>query len=155
VPELGQAGISLFEETSKVRRASIARVGNGEMGQFYREYVERVVNQHDISAVDEMVSPDYLGGGHGWAETFEGLREFYGRQSRTRPDWHIDVQETVAVGEWVAVRAFAGGQEAYNDDGSPQSPPFLTSVEWLSVIRVLDRRIAEIRVVSWVDHSAR
>ena len=128
-------------------------MANGELARFYREYIERVVNQHDMSAVDEMVSPDYVGGGHGWAEKIGDLREFYGRQSRTRPDWRIDVQETVEVGEWVAVRAFAGGQEAYNEDGSPQSPPFLTLVEWLSIIRVVDRRIAEIRLVSWVDHS--
>jgi predicted SnoaL-like aldol condensation-catalyzing enzyme len=124
-----------------------------ELGQFYREYVERVVNQHDMSAVDEMVSPNYMGAGHGWPETIEALREFYRRQSRTRPDWRIDIQQTVAVGEWVAVRAFAGGQEAYNEDGSRQSPPFPTSVEWLSTIRVVEAKIAEIRIVSWVDHT--
>lgn len=128
-------------------------MANGELARFYREYIERVVNQHDTSAIDEIVSPDYVGGGHGWAEKIEDLREFHGRQSRTRPDWRIDVQETVEVGEWVAVRAFAGGEEACHEDGSPQSPPVLTSVEWLSIIRVVDRRIAEIRLVSWVDHS--
>ena len=87
------------------------------------------------------------------AGAIEELREFYGRQNRTRPDWHIDIQENVKVGEWVAVRAFASGQEAYDEDGSQQSPPFLTSVEWMSTIRVGDNRIAEIRPVSWVDHS--
>jgi hypothetical protein len=140
-------------ETTPCGRASIPGVADVELGQFYREYVERVVNQHDLSAVDEMVSPDYVGGGHGWAETIEALREFYRRQSRTRPDWRIDIQQTVAVGEWVAVRAFAGGQEAYNEDGSRQSPPFPTSVEWLSTIRVAEAKIAEIRIVSWVDHT--
>ena len=128
-------------------------MANGELARFYRAYIERVVNQHDMSAVDDMVSPDYVGGGHGWAGNVEELREFYRRQNRTRPDWRIDIQETIEVGDWVAVRAFAGGQEAYNEDGSPQSPPFLTLVEWLSIIRVVDRRIAEIRLVSWVDHS--
>jgi hypothetical protein len=62
-----------------------------------------------LSAIDEMVSPDHVGGGHGWPETIEELGEFYARQRRTRPDWRIDIQETVQVGEWVAVRAFAGG----------------------------------------------
>ena len=128
-------------------------MANGELDRFIREYIERVVNQHDMSAVDEMVSPDYVGGGYGWAETIQDLREFYGRQNRTRPDWHIDIQETVEVGDWVAVRALAGGQEAYNDDGSPQSPPFLTSVEWLSVFRIVGGRIVETRIVSVVDHS--
>ncbi len=84
-------------------------MANGEPARFYREYIERVVHQHDMSAIDEIVSPDYVGGGHGWAEQIEDLREFYGRQSRTRPDWRIDVQETVEVGEWVAsVRSRAG-----------------------------------------------
>jgi hypothetical protein len=78
--------------------------------------------------------------------------KFYRRQSRLRPDWRIDIQETMEVSEWIAARAFAGGQEAYKEDGSPQSPPFLTSVEWLSTIRVVDRMIVEIRLVSWVDH---
>jgi hypothetical protein len=128
-------------------------MANGELDRFIREYIERVVNQHDMSAVDEMVSPGYVGGGYGWAETIQDLRESYGRQNRTRPDWHIDIQETMEVGEWVAVRALAGGQEAYNDDGSPQSPPFLTSVEWLSVFRIVDGRIVETRIVSVVDHS--
>lgn len=128
-------------------------VVKGELAQFYRAYVERVVNQHDMSAVDDMVSPDYVGGGQGWAENLEELRDFYRRQNRTRPDWRIDIQETMEVGEWVAVRAFAGGQEANNEDGSPQSPPFLTSLEWLTNVRVVNRMIVEIRLVSWVDHS--
>ena len=101
-----------------------------------------------------MVSPDYVGGGDGWAGNMEELREFYRRQNCTRPDWRIDIQETLEVGERVAVRACAGGQEADNEDGSPQSPPFLTSVEWLTTVRVVDRMIIEIRLVSWVDHSA-
>jgi hypothetical protein len=126
-------------------------VANGELDRFIREYIERVVNQHDMSAVDEMVSPDYVGGGHGWAQNIQDLREFYGHQNRTRPDWHIDIRESVEVGEWVAVRAFAGGQEAYNEDGSPQAPPFLTSVEWLAIFRVVDRRIVEVRIVSVAD----
>jgi hypothetical protein len=126
-------------------------VVNGELGRFIREYIERVVNQHDMSAVDEMVSPDYVGGGYGWAQNIQDLREFYGRQSRSRPDWHIDIQDSVEVGEWVAARAFAGGQEAYNEDGSPQVPPFPTSVEWLAMFRVVDRKIVEVRIVSVAD----
>ncbi|MBA2443928.1 MAG: hypothetical protein H0V49_01175 [Nocardioidaceae bacterium] len=51
-------------------------MANGEPARFYREYIERVVHQHDMSAIDEIVSPDYVGGGHGWAEQIEDLREF-------------------------------------------------------------------------------
>ncbi len=100
-----------------------------------------------------MVSPSYTGGGHGWADNMEALRAFYDRQNRTRPDWRIDVQETIEVGEWVAVRAFAGGNEAHNEDGSPESPPFLTAVEWLTIFHVVDRKIVESRIISLVEHS--
>ena len=121
------------------------------LGRFIREYIERVVNQHDMSAVDEMVSDEFVGGGMGWAQNVAELREFYDRQNRLRPDWRIDIQETVEVGQWVAVRALAGGHEAYNEDGSPQDPPFLTSVEWLTVYRVVGDRILEAKLLSAVN----
>jgi hypothetical protein len=82
---------------------------HGPLDEFIRGYIERVVNQHDMSAVDEMVSPGFTGGGYGWADNVDSLREFYERQNRLRPDWRIDIQETTEVGEWVAVRALAGG----------------------------------------------
>ena len=128
-------------------------VANADLDRFIREYIERVVNQHDMSAVDEMVSPDYTGGGYGWAENVAALREFYDRQNRTRPDWRIDIQQTVEVGEWVAVRALAGGMEAYNEDGPPQSRPYVTAVEWLTIFHVVNRRIVETRVISVLDLS--
>ena len=128
-------------------------MGQGTLDQFIRRYIERVVNRHDITAVDDMVSPDYTGGGYGWAEDIDALREFYDRQNRLRPDWRIDIQDTTEVGEWVAVRAFAGGHEAYDEDESPQPPPFLTAVEWLTIFHVVESRIVETRIISVVEHS--
>ena len=142
-------------QTGRDGRTTVRASGmrNGQLDRFIRDYIERVVNQHDIGAVDEMVSPDYTGGGNGWAENVEALREFYDRQNRTRPDWRIDIQETVEVGDWVAVRAYAGGNEAYDEDGPRRPPSYLTSVEWLSIFHVVNRRIVESRIVSVVDHS--
>ena len=130
-----------------------ANMSSGDLDAFYRRYIDRVVNEHDMSAVDDLVSPDYTGGGYGWAQNLEELREFYDRQNRTRPDWRIEIQQTLQVGDWLAVRAVAGGKEAYNDDGSPKPPPYMTSVEWLAVVHVIDERIVEGRVISVVDHS--
>ena len=128
-------------------------MGQGTLGEFIRGYIERVVNQHDMTAVDDLVSPDYTGGGYGWADNIHSLREFYDRQNRLRPDWHIDIQDTTEVGEWVAVRAFAGGHEAYDENGSPQPPPFLTEVEWLTVFHVVESMIVETRIISVVERS--
>jgi hypothetical protein len=127
-------------------------VPNADLGQFIREYIERVVNQHDMSAVDEMVSPDYIGGGYGWAEDVATLREFYDWQSRARPDWRIDIRQTIEVGEWIAVRALAGGKDTCSEDGTPK-PPYVTAVEWLTIFHVVSSRIVETRVISVLDRS--
>lgn len=121
------------------------------LGAFIRDYLRRVVNEHDLSAVDEMVAPDYRGTGPEWqrlAPDFEALRGFYRRQAIQRPDWRIDIQESIEVGEYVAVRALASGKQAFDDGGAPRRPPFPTAVEWLAVYHVVDGRIVESRVVS-------
>lgn len=82
-----------------------------------RGFIERGVNAHDLSAIDEavneMVSHDYRGTGTEWqrlAPDFEALRAFYRRQAIQRPDWRIEIHETTEVGDYVAVRAVAGRQ---------------------------------------------
>ena len=99
-------------------------------------YLQRVVNARDLGGVDELVSPEFRGSGYGWPADIEALRSFYAEQASARPDWHITVEETVEVGEWVAVRATAGVRDAP------------TSVEWLAVFRVVDARLLETRIVS-------
>lgn len=121
------------------------------LGDFVRDYLERVVNRNDLAAIDELVSPDYRGTGPGWAPDFESLRQFYAWQAQWRPDWAIDVQETVEVGDHVAVRAHAGGTIAHDDDGEPLHAPVRRDVEWLSVYRVADDRIVEVNFLAVVD----
>ena len=126
----------------------------GALGDFIRRYIQRVVNEHDITAVDELVSPHYAGSGDNWPADVDSLRAFYERQASRRPDWRIDVQETMEVGQWVAVRAYAGGIELYDDEGNRQALPLLTAVEWMALYKVSNERIVEARLISSVDRSA-
>ena len=119
---------------------------NGVLTGLARAYLERVVNRRDLAAVDELVAPSYQGSGHGWPEDLPALKAFYAWQARSRPDWHIDVQESVEVGDHVAVRAFAGGTIMAGDD-SPGAAPTVGAVEWLAVYRFEEDRIAEIQVL--------
>ena len=131
-------------------------MADGELGAFVRDYIRRVVNEHDIAAVDELVSPDYRGTGSDWqrlAPDIDALRAFYARQAVQRPDWRIDIQETIEVGDYVAVRAVAGGEQAFDDDGAPRRPPFPTGAEWLAVFHVVEHRVLEGRVVTWAITS--
>lgn len=121
------------------------------LGPFIRAYLQRVVNERDVTAVDSLVSPDFRGSGNGWPADIAGLREFYRDQAQRRPDWHIDVQETIEVGEWVAVRAMAGGTMVTDDLGIADVSPFAKAIEWMALFRVVSGRITETRLVSVVD----
>jgi len=114
----------------------------GPLGAFVSSYIERVVNRQDLTALDEMVSPGYTGRGPEWATTIDELRQFYIDQIRDRPDWHIDIQETVEVGDSVVVRALAGGTVLV--DGVAQRK----SLEWLAHYRVVAQRITEINLLA-------
>ena len=111
------------------------------------EYIERVVNRRDLSAVDEIVDVGYRGSGHGWPATRDELRAFYEAQARDRPDWHIDVQETVELGDSVVVRAHAHGTVIENGHDEQRH------LEWLTHYRLAEGRIVEINVLAVVPVS--
>ncbi len=124
-----------------------------DLGQLIRRYLQRVVNDKDLSAVDDMVAPDYRASGPGWPSDIDKLRDFYRWEVRDRPDWHVDVQETVEVGDWVAVRAHAGGHISHDDDGRLLDAPYRRNVEWLTAYRVRDGRIVEMHLLSAIVKS--
>jgi hypothetical protein len=113
-----------------------------------RAYLQRVVNDRDSAAVDELVSAAYQGSGHGWPITRPELRTFYEWQSRTRPDWHIDVQDTVEVADCVVVRAHAGGTVSQDEEGRPLAAPRSSAVEWLAAYRLAEGLITRIDLLA-------
>ncbi len=117
-----------------------------ELGHFMRAYFERVVNNRDSASVDELVAVDYVGEGFGWPADRASLRAFYERQVTERPDWRIDVQQTVEVDDVVAVRAYAGGT-LVNADGTSRRQ----DLEWLASYRVVDGLVTETRILSLVE----
>jgi hypothetical protein len=125
-----------------------------DLGAFIRTYLARAVNERDITAIEDMVSPGYQGSGRDWPPDLASLREFYQWQARMRPDWRVEVQETIEVGEWVAVRALAGGTVAHDDPGKPVAASVRMVLEWLTLYHVVDRKIAEIRVIAVVEGRA-
>ncbi len=121
---------------------------DGPLGEIVRGYLERVVNSRDVTAVDDLVASDYRGFGHGWPADVDALRQFYVRQAELRPDWRIDVQETMELDDVVAVRAYAGGIVSHDAGGSPLVTPYRKDVEWLTVYRIRDSRIKEITLLA-------
>lgn len=123
------------------------------LDRFVRSYLETVVNQRDTAAVTAMVATDYAGRGHGWPQDRPALIEFYQWQAATRPDWRVDVQATVELGDCVVVRALAGGTIARDEHGRPTAAPSSQSVEWLAAYRVRDRLITGIEVLAVVERA--
>ena len=119
----------------------------GPLGRFVRDYLERVVNQRDVSAVDDLVALDYVGSGHGWPQDREALRRFYVEQARDRPDWRIDVQSSLELGDSVVVRAHAGGTVQVDGVAARKD------LEWLTRYRVSEGRIREIHVLALVPRA--
>ena len=116
--------------------------------QFVCGYLQRVVNERDLTAVDEFVSPRYHGSGYGWPADVGALSDFYRWQSQTRPDWTIDVQEAMEVAGCVVVRAYAGGTISNDEGGRPLAAPAARAVEWLAKYRLEDGLIVEIQVLA-------
>ena len=114
-------------------------------------YLERVVNQRDLSAVDELVDPSYTGSGWGWPVDRDALREFYHWQALTRPDWRIDVQDVISVGSSVVVRAHAGGTISADETGRPLAAPTSGAVEWLAAYSTRDGLITAIDLLAIRD----
>jgi hypothetical protein len=124
------------------------------LGRIVRDYLERVVNQRDVTAVDDLVAADYQGFGHGWPSDVDALRHFYVRQAEFRPDWRIDVQETMELNDVVVVRAYAGGFVSHDAAGAPLVVPYRKHVEWLTAYRMRNGSITEIRLLSVRDREA-
>ena len=120
-------------------------MADGTLAELVTAYLDRVVNEQDLSGVEELVSPAYTGAGPGWPTSREALRQFYAEQSVERPDWRIDVDATLELGDVVVVRARAGG--TVTADGSTRR----RDVEWLAAYRVEQHQIREIRLLSLVE----
>ncbi len=75
------------------------------------------------------------------------LRRFYEEQVRDCPDWHIDVEEVVELGDSVVVRAHAQGSVK----GSGTQRP--TALDWLTHYRFRDGRITEINLLTVVPRQ--
>jgi hypothetical protein len=120
-------------------------VNRDRLAAVVAEYIDRVVNRRDITAVDDLVSHTYRGSGHEWPTDQDGLRTFYEEQYQERPDWRIDLQETVELATSVVARAVAGGRIRVAGGWRQRR------VEWLAHYRVLDGRIVEINLLDVVQ----
>ena len=116
----------------------------GENEAVVRRYIEEVWNRHNIDAVDEIMSPDYLN--HAASAEYQpgitGVKHVLSWLFGVFPDHRFDVEDAVAQGDKVAVRGTCTGTHEGELWGIPPTGKRLAVQEshWL---RVADGKVAE------------
>jgi predicted ester cyclase len=116
-----------------------------------RRYIEDANNGGDLALVDDLMAPDYVW--HGGPTTRDELKQFIAWQRASAPDWRIAIQDMVAEGDRVAVRATARGTRTEESVGIPFPEPRYMELTWIAIYRIEDGRIAEVWVVTQVEVS--
>jgi predicted ester cyclase len=116
-----------------------------------RRYIEEANNEGKIALVDDLMAPDYVW--HGGPTTRDELKQFIAWQRASAPDWRISIQDIVAEGDRVAVRATAKGIRTEEAVDIPFPEPRYMELTWIAVYRIEDGRIAEVWVVTQVEMS--
>jgi predicted ester cyclase len=111
--------------------------------QIVMRFIEEVLNQGQIEVTDELVAHDFIGHWIGRdQEGRDGVRAFAARQRRESPDWHVEIEEVIAEGDKVVVRAIGSGTPAGPFLGL-QPPAGKVRLPWIAIYRVVGGRIAE------------
>lgn len=108
-----------------------------------RRFIERVFQDGDVAAVDELVAEDFVP--HTWPSTGDGrgdLKRAMERVSKGLADAVFTIDDTIAEGDRVAVRLTASATQTGEFMGLPASGKRYTIAE-IHVFRVRDGAIVE------------
>jgi steroid delta-isomerase-like uncharacterized protein len=104
-----------------------------------RRFYAEVVNGRNLDAIDEMVADDFVE--HealpGMPTDKEAPRQFFGMFHAAVPDLQADIEDIIAEGDKVVVRAVARGTHQGELMGMPATgKPF--EIEWVDIVKVRD-----------------
>lgn len=111
-----------------------------------RRYIEEANNGGNVVLVDELMAPNYVW--HAGPSSRDELKRFLAWQRTTAPDWHIAIQDMIAEGDRVAVRATARGTRTEESPGVPFPQPRYIELTWIAIYRLAGGQIAEVWVVT-------
>ncbi len=75
------------------------------------KFVERVINGHDLNAIDQVLSADFVehSAPPGFASNRAGVKEMFGAFLAAFPDMHLRIDDVIVEGDKVVMRATATG----------------------------------------------
>lgn len=117
---------------------------NDEGKRLYMRLAAEVLNGKNLAVVDELIHPDFVEHVNGeerkvGAEGFKAARR---RRNAVFPDWRVDVEDLIAEGDKVVVRATGSG--AHRGEFMGIAPTGRrVSVTWIAIYRVADGKLVE------------
>jgi predicted ester cyclase len=110
----------------------------------YVRLATEVLNGKNLDVVDELLHREFTEHVAGEARRIgpEGFKAARRRRNAVFPDWHVDVQDLIAEGDKVVVRATGHGTHRGEFMGIAPTGR-LISVTWIAIYRVRDGKLAE------------
>ena len=115
-----------------------------ENKRLYTRLANEVLNEKDLSVVDELIDVDFVEhvAGQRRPVGVEGFKAARRRRNAAFPDWHVTVQDLIAEGDKVVVRAI--GQGTHRGEFMRISPTEKrVTVGWIAIYRVANGKLAE------------
>ena len=108
-----------------------------------KEVVHRFIeayNKHDLSSIEDFVAPDFVDHTHQTGR--EGLKQLFAMAFKAFPDWHETIEDIIAEGDKVWVRAKSTGTHTGEFMGiAPTGKKFTeTSVD---IFRIVNSKLVE------------
>ena len=112
--------------------------------QLYRRLAEEVLNKKNLAAIDDLLASDFAEhpGGQRKQVGPEGFRENRKRRIAAFPDWNVVIDDLIAEGDKVVVRATGRGTHAGEFNGIAPTGKRI-SVTWIAIYRVVNGKLAE------------
>jgi len=111
-----------------------------------RAFIEQGLNAHDASACRAVLAPDFSFHAGTATAGLDAYLEQREEGSSWSSDWQIQIQDVVANGDRIAVRATAGGTHrgvARTPFGDANPTGRRVETSWIAIYRVHEGRIAE------------
>ncbi len=109
-----------------------------------RRFVEEVINQGNIEAIDELIDPGVVDHAAlpGFPTGREGAKQFFAMMRSAFPDLHLTIEDMIAEGDKVVMRSTWSGTHQGEFMGIPATGRRVT-VSAIDISRVADGRIVE------------
>ena len=113
-----------------------------------RRFIEVVQNQHNLAAIDELYSPDFVDhSGNADLHGIEGAKAFFGMMFAAFPDMHFKIRMQLAEGDQVMTyKTFHGTQQGPFMGIPPTGKQ--VAVDVIDILTIKDGKIAEHWTVS-------